>query len=88
MDGAHLGDPGRAGLDFADGAKLLARVTGDADVVGALEDELNVADLEDLAPALLGVAAGGVKDAVDETVGKVEDGLRGKKNVSCNARHS
>ena len=47
----------------------------DANVVAALEGQLDVADLEDLAAALLGVLAGCLEDLVDEVVCDLEDGL-------------
>ena len=40
LDGAHLGDPRRTGLHLTNGAQLVAGVSGNANVVGALEDEL------------------------------------------------
>lgn len=48
LDGAHLGDPGSRGLDLAHGTKLVRGVARDADIVSAFQDELDVANLEDL----------------------------------------
>lgn len=76
LDSAHLRDPTLSGLDLADRAKLIRRVARDADVVGPLKNKLNVADLEHLGAALLGIVAGRVQKAVHKGVRKVEDGLR------------
>lgn len=76
LDGAHLGDPTLGGQHLSDSAELVRGVAGDADVVGALKDKLDVANLEDLGAALLGIVAGRVQKAVHKRVGKVEDGLR------------
>lgn len=75
LDDAHLCDPGHTRLDLADGAQLVRRVAGDADVVCALEHELQIADLKDLGASLFGIAACGVEHAVDKRVGQVQDGL-------------
>lgn len=58
LHSAHLLNPRAVGLHLSDRTQLLTRVAGDADVVGALQDQLNVADFEDLGAALLGVPAG------------------------------
>lgn len=76
LHSTHLRDPRRSRLDLADGADLIAGVAGNADVVATLESELDVADLEDLATALLGVLASGRENLVDEVVCNVEDGLQ------------
>lgn len=68
LDGAHFGNPTRGGLNLADRSKLIRRITRDADVVGTLENELDVANLEDLGAALLGVLAGNLKDIVYEGI--------------------
>lgn len=60
LDRAHLGDPALGGLDLAHGAQLVRRVARDADVVDALQDNLDVANLKHLGAALLGVGAGRV----------------------------
>ena len=75
LDRAHLGDPLRIGLHLAHRPELVTRVAWDTDVVGTLQNELDVADLEHLGSSLLGVARGRVEDAVCERVGETEDGL-------------
>lgn len=75
LHSTHLADPRRSRLDLAHSAQLLARIAGNADVVGALKHELDVANLEHLASTLLGVLAGCVQDVVDEAVCKVKNGL-------------
>lgn len=74
---AHLGDPPLGRQKLAHSADLVRGVAGDADVVVALEDELDVADLEGLGAARLGALAGGCDDLVDELVGDGEDALGG-----------
>lgn len=76
LNSAHLGDPSRRRLDLAHGADLVAGVSGDTNVVAALEGELDVTDLEDLGAALFGVLASGVENLVDEAVCYCKDGLR------------
>ena len=75
MNSAHLRNPSRGRLDLAHGTDLIGGVARDANVVAALEGQLDVADLEDLAAALLGVLAGCLEDLVDEVVCDLEDGL-------------
>jgi hypothetical protein len=70
---AHLRNPRWSRLDLAHSANLVRGVAGDADVVASLERELDVADLEELGAALLGVLAGGLQDLVDEVVCYLED---------------
>ena len=72
---AHLRNPRRARLNLADGTDLIRRIAWDADIVASFKSELDVADLEDLAAALLGVLAGCLEDLVYEVVGNLEDGL-------------
>lgn len=71
LHGAHLADPRGRGLDLADGAQFVGRVARDADIVRALQHELDVADLQHLGPALLSVTAGRGEHAIDERVGEV-----------------
>jgi hypothetical protein len=75
LDGAHLGDPSRSRLHLANGAEIVRRIAGNADVVCALENELDVANLQDLGSTLLGVAAGRSKDVVNKAVSESEDVL-------------
>jgi hypothetical protein len=77
LNSAHLVDPGRGGLNLADGADLVRGVARDADVVATLESQLDIADLEDLATALLRVLASCLEDLVDEVVCDLQDGLEG-----------
>ena len=76
LDGAHLGDPRRTGLHLTNGAQLVAGVSGNANVVGALEDELDVADLQHLGSSFLGVAASRVEDVVHKGIRQIEDRLK------------
>lgn len=71
----HLGDPVGSRSNLADSADLVAGVAGNADVVATLESELDIADLEDLGAAFLGILAGCLKDLIDEAVGDIEDRL-------------
>lgn len=59
LDGTQLLGPSLRGLDLLHGAQLVRGVAGDADVVVAFEDELQVADLEGGGGAQLGELAGG-----------------------------
>ena len=61
--------------ELAHSADLVRGVAGDADVVVALKDELDVADLEGLGAARFGAFAGCGYDLVDELVGDGEDAL-------------
>lgn len=75
LNSAHLRDPALRGKELAHGANLVGRVAGDADVVVALEDQLDVADLKGLGAASFGALAGGGDDLIDEFVGDGEDAL-------------
>jgi hypothetical protein len=75
LNRAHLRDPRRGRLNLAHGTDLVGGVTGDTNVVAALEGQLDVTDLEDLAAAFLGILAGCLEDLIDEVVGDLEDGL-------------
>lgn len=77
LDSRQLLRPSCRGLHLLHGAQLVARETGDADVVVALEDELQVADFELGGLAELGELAGGDDDLVDEFVGDGEEDLLG-----------
>ena len=72
---AHLGDPLRIRLHLAHRPELVTRVARNTDIVGALQNELDVADLQNLGSSLLGVAGGCVEDALGEGVGETKDGL-------------
>jgi hypothetical protein len=61
--------PARRGIVSADGAQLVGGVAWDTDVVVALENELEVAELEVVGLAQFGDFAGGSDDLVDESVG-------------------
>lgn len=85
----NLLHPACGGMVAADGAQLVGGIAWDADVVVALEDELEVAELEVGGAAELGDFAGGGDDLVDEGVGEVEEDLfgcwlvgRGREEVS------
>ena len=71
----HLGDPSSRRLNLADGTNLVAGVAWNANVVAALEGELDVANLEDLGAAFFGVLAGCLEDLIDEGIGNIEDRL-------------
>jgi len=75
LDRAHLGNPSLRRLELAHSPDLVGCVAGDADVVVALEDELDVANLERLGAASFGALAGCGDDLVDEFVGYGEDAL-------------
>ena len=75
LNRTHLIDPPLRRLELANSADLVRGVARDTDVVVALEDELDVADLEGLGAAGFGALAGGGDDLVDELVGDGEDSL-------------
>jgi hypothetical protein len=75
LDSAHLGDPVGRWLHLANGTELVRCVARNADVVNALEDQLNVADLQDLATTLLGQPTGHVHDIINKVIGYPENGL-------------
>lgn len=71
----HLLSPTRGGDQFADGADLVRSIAWDADVVVALQNELDVADVEGRRFAQLAELARGADDGVDEVVCELENGL-------------
>ena len=75
IDGAHLVVPRRRRIDPPDNARLVEGVSGDANVVVALEHRLDVADFQRRVVPQLGKAAGRHDDVVDELVGEFEEGL-------------
>lgn len=75
INSLHLVDPAGRRHNLAHGAHLIARIPGDPDVVAALEDVLDVADIELRAVSELGQLARVADDVVDEVVGELEDGL-------------
>lgn len=75
LNRTHLIDPTLRRLKLANGTDLIRRIARDTDIVVALEDELDVADLEGLGAAGFGALAGCCDDLVDELVGDGEDGL-------------
>lgn len=62
-------------LDLLNGAELVGGVARDADVVVALEDELDVADVKGVRTADFRELASGDSDLVDEVVGDFKEGL-------------
>lgn len=46
LNSTHLRDPSWGRLNLADRADFVASIAGDANVVAALEGELDIADLE------------------------------------------
>lgn len=75
IDRLHLVHPTCSWHDLAHGAHFIRCVAGDADVVVALEDELEVADVELGRFAQLAKLACAADDVVDKVVGELEDGL-------------
>ncbi len=65
-------------MELADSAGLVRGVARDADVVVALQDQLDVAEFEGGRLAQLGETAGARNDRVDEVVGKLEHCLFGR----------
>ncbi len=75
LNRTHLIDPTLGRLELANGTNLIASIARDTDVVVALKDKLDVADLEGLAATCFGALACGVDDLVDEFVCDAENGL-------------
>lgn len=75
LNRTHLIDPSLRRLKLADCTDLIRRIARDTDIVIALKDELDVADLEGLGAAGFGALAGCGDDLVDELIGDREDGL-------------
>lgn len=75
LDGVHLLSPALRWLELAHSADLVQRVAGHSDVVVALEDDLDVANVECGTGPDLGEAACSSDDIVDEIVGQSQDGL-------------
>lgn len=75
VDRLHLVHPPSRRHNFPHRAHLVRRVAGDADVVAALENVLDVADVELRAVAELRQLAGVGNDIINEVVCKLEDRL-------------
>lgn len=75
VDRLHLVHPTGSWHDLAHGAHFIRSVAWDADVVIALEDELEVADVELRRFAQLAKLAGAADDIVYKIVCELEDGL-------------
>lgn len=75
LNRTHLIDPTLRRLKLANGTDLIRRIAGNADIVVALENELDVADLQCLGAASFGALASCGDDLVYEFVGDGEDGL-------------
>ena len=73
---AHLGDPLSIGLHLANRPELVTGVARDTDVVGTLQNELDVADLKNLGSSLLCIAGRRVEDTLREAIGETKDGLK------------
>lgn len=71
----HLVHPASSRHDLADRANLVRGVTGDANVVVALENELNIANVKLRRLAELAKLACAADDVVYEVVGKLKDRL-------------
>ena len=70
-------------MDLASNAQLVTGISRDSNVVGTLQDELDIANLEDLGATLFGVAASCMQHIIDERVGKIEYRLRGNGQLVC-----
>lgn len=75
LDGAHLLRPTRSGGKLADGADLVRGEAGDADVIVALQHQLDIPGLQRVVRAQLRDRAGRRHDLVDEVVRILEHGL-------------
>ena len=71
LNSAHFGDPSGRGLNLPHSADLVAGVARNPNVVTTLKSELDVANLELLRTALLGVLASSLQNLIDEVVGDV-----------------
>lgn len=75
LDGRHLLQPALGRLRLLDGAEVISRESRDAHVEVALQDELDVANLEGRGGTQLGQAAGLGDHIVDEVIGHLEHEL-------------
>ena len=75
LDGAHLLGPAGRGRLLAHGTDLVLGEARNADVVGALEHELEVAQLESVVAAKLGNLACGRHSLIDKVIGVLQHGL-------------
>lgn len=75
LNGRHLLQPTLGGLRLLDSAKVIGGEAGDAHVVVAFQDELDVADFEGRRRTQLGEAAGLSNYVVDEIVSHLKDEL-------------
>ena len=66
LHGAHLGDPMGTWLNLADDSQLIARISRDADVVGSLQDKLDIPYLEHFGASLFSIPARSMQDVVDK----------------------
>ena len=72
----------RGRVEFADSADIVGGVARNTDVPVALEDDLDVADVERVGAAKLGHLAGGGRDGVNKLIDELEDGLWGNMLAS------
>lgn len=75
LDSRHLLQPALSRLGLLDSAQVISGEARDPHVVVALQDELDVADLEGGGGAKLGETTGLGDYVVDEVVGHLEDEL-------------
>lgn len=76
LNSFHLFVPSGSRNQLPYGADLIGGVSWDADVVVALKDQLDVADIELGRIAELGKLASIGEDSVDEVISKLKDCLR------------
>lgn len=81
LDSRHLLSPALGRLRLLDSAEVIGREARDTHVVVALEDELNIAQLEGRGRAQLCETTGLGDDFVDEVVCHLEDELEGNINM-------
>lgn len=75
LDGRHFLQPTLGGLGLLDGAEIIGCESRDAHVVVALQDELDVTELEGRRGTQLGQATGLGDHVVDKVIGHLEHEL-------------
>ena len=75
-----------SGLDSLYGAEFVRRISRNANVVVAFENNLNVAKVESITVTNFGKLAGGGDDVIDEFIGDFEKSLQ-MTSISMNTHY-
>ena len=76
LNSTHFGNPACGWLYLSHSSQLIRRITWNANIVGPLEDKLDVTNFQDLGTALFGIPTGRMKNIVNKGVGHVQNILQ------------